>query len=477
MSIRESLTRSLPSPAHARTEKSGFAANRVVKDVKFGAVRRRQPALDIPSVAFWPSLAPGDMARFRPPSALRDFLQSEAFGGILLLAAAVLALLVANSPLAETYHHALEAPLGPAPTPKLGPWTAHLVINDGLMALFFLLVGLEIKREFVDGRLSTWSRRRLPFIAAGAGMAVPALIYLAVVGGDTRLAEGWAIPAATDIAFALGILALLGKRAPASLKLFLTTVAIVDDMGAVAIIALAYTDSLNSLALAAAAGVAGTMYFLGKSGVQRLSIYAILAVLLWYAVLLSGVHATIAGVIAAFCIPLTRTKGAPDAPNSPLHRLEHALHPPVAYVIIPLFGFANAGVDLRGLGLDAFLHPLALAVMLGLFVGKQIGIFGAIWLATRLRLTDPLRASWLQIWGLSLLCGIGFTMSLFIGALAFAGDQALIDEVKIGVLSGSALSAAAGFLVLRFAPLARYPLLIRATRRRQGAVNAGAVNA
>ena len=243
-------------------------------------------------------------------------------------------------------------------------------------------------------------------------------------------------------------------------------------MGAVAIIALAYTDSLNSLALGAAAGVAGLMYVLGKSGVRRLSIYGGLSVLLWYAVLLSGVHATIAGVIAAFCIPLRRTPAAPEAADSPLHRLEHALHAPVAYLIIPLFGFANAGVDLRGLGLAAFLHPLALAVMLGLFLGKQIGIFGAIWLATRTGLTAPLRASWLQIYGLSLLCGIGFTMSLFIGALAFAGDQALIDEVKIGVLAGSALSAVAGYLVLRFAPLARYPRLIRSARARLGVVNA-----
>ena len=408
----------------------------------------------------------------RPLSALRDFLRSEAFGGILLLAAAVLALLVANSPLAETYHHALETPLAPAPTPALGPWTAHLVINDGLMALFFLLVGLEIKRELVDGRLSTWPRRRLPFIAAAAGMAVPAALYLLVIGGDARLAEGWAIPAATDIAFALGILALLGKRAPASLKLFLTTVAIVDDMGAVAIIALAYTDSLNALALAAAAAVAGVMIVLGRAGVQRLPVYLGLAALLWYAVLLSGVHATVAGVIAAFCIPVRPTPGRPDAADSPRHRLEHALHPPVAYAIIPLFGFANAGVDLRALSVDQLLSPLVLAVALGLFLGKQLGIFGAIRLATHLKFAPPLRASWLQIYGLSLLCGIGFTMSLFIGTLAFAGDQALIDEVKIGVLAGSALSALAGYGVLRFAHGSRYPRTVRATRARVGVANA-----
>ncbi|HWH21757.1 MAG TPA: Na+/H+ antiporter NhaA, partial [Allosphingosinicella sp.] len=383
-------------------------------------------------------------------SALRRFLSSEASGGILLMAAAVLAMLVANSPLAGTYEHLLHAQTGPELTPKLGPMTVHLWINDGLMAVFFLLVGLEIKREFVDGRLSTWEQRRLPFIAAACGMAIPAAIYSALVWGDSELIGGWAIPAATDIAFAIGVLALLGRRAPTSLKLFLTTVAIVDDMGAVAIIAVAYTESINTLALGIAAGILLVMYILGKSGVHRLSIYMILAALLWYAVLVSGIHATIAGVLAASAIPIVKTPGAPDAPDSPLHRLEHAIAPWVAFLIVPIFGFANAGVSLQGIGLDQILAPLPLGIAAGLFVGKQIGIFGSVWLAVKFGLATKLRgATWIQIYGVSTLCGIGFTMSLFIGALAFPGSPLLIEEAKLGVLLGSFASAIAGYLILR----------------------------
>ncbi|HEY0085665.1 MAG TPA: Na+/H+ antiporter NhaA, partial [Allosphingosinicella sp.] len=286
-----------------------------------------------------------------PFSALRRFLASEAAGGVLLMAAAALALIVANSPLYDLYHHLLHDPVGPVLTPKLGPMSAHLWINDGLMAIFFLLVGLEIKREFVDGQLGSWERRRLPAVAAAAGMAVPALIYLLVVGGGAPvLRNGWAIPAATDIAFAIGVLALLGSRAPTSLKLFLTTVAIVDDMGAVAIIALAYTASIETLALGIAAGIVLAMYILNISGVIKLWPYLLLAGALWYAVLLSGVHATIAGVLAAMTIPIIPTPGAPDASHSPLHRLEHGIAPWVAFGIVPLFGFANAGVSLAGMG-------------------------------------------------------------------------------------------------------------------------------
>ncbi|MGV3479421.1 MAG: Na+/H+ antiporter NhaA [Sphingobium sp.] len=391
--------------------------------------------------------------RTGPISALRDFLQSEAAGGIVLMAAAALALIVANGPLADAYHHLLHAPLGPVLTEKLGPMTAHLWINDGLMAIFFLLVGLEIKREFVDGRLATWQQRRLPVLAAAAGMAVPAIIYLIAAGREPGLAAGWAIPAATDIAFAIGVLALLGSRAPTSLKLFLTTVAIVDDMGAVAIIAIAYTAKINLVALTAAAVILAVMMLLNRRGVMTLTPYMIGAALLWYAVLLSGVHATIAGVLAAFAIPIKRTPGAPDAVDSPLHRLEHALHPSVAYAIVPLFGFANAGVSLAGIGPSQLLAPLPLGIAAGLFLGKQIGIFGSIWLAVKFGIAGKLRgATWLQIYGVSLMCGIGFTMSLFIGALAFPGDPLLIEEAKIGVLLGSLLSAIAGFAVLRFAP-------------------------
>ncbi len=388
----------------------------------------------------------------RRASALRRFLDSEAAGGILLMGAAALALIIANSPLAALYQHLLHAEAGPVLTPKLGPMTVHLWINDALMALFFLLVGLEIKREFVDGRLATWSQRRLPMLAAASGMAVPAILYLLVAARAPGLANGWAIPAATDIAFAIGVLALLGSRAPTSLKLFLTTVAIGDELGAVALIALAYTESIDTLALGVAAGLWFVMYAMGRYGVRRLWPFLLLAAGLWYAVLLSGVHATVAGVLAAAAIPIIRTPGSPDAPHSPLHRLEHGLTPWVAFGIVPLFGFANAGVPLAEIGPGDLLAPLPLGIAAGLFLGKQIGNFGAVWLSVRLGLAARLRgASWTQIYGVSLICGIGFTMSLFIGALAFPGRPDLAEEAKIGILMGSLLSAAAGYLVLRFA--------------------------
>ncbi|HZF43483.1 MAG TPA: Na+/H+ antiporter NhaA [Sphingomonadaceae bacterium] len=384
-------------------------------------------------------------------SALRRFLNSEAAGGVILMGAAALALLLANSPLGDAYQHLLHLEVGPELTPKLGPMTVHLWVNDGLMALFFLLVGLEIKRELVDGRLSTWAQRTLPAIAAAGGMIVPALIFLAVAGSDPRLSQGWAIPAATDIAFALGILALLGSRAPTSLKLFLTTVAIVDDMGAVAIIALFYTDALDLHALAAAAVILLTMFGLARVGVRSLAPYLILAAALWYAVLLSGVHATVAGVLAAMAVPAVRTPGAPDASDSPLHRLEHALAPFVAFLIVPVFGFANAGLSLANTTLADVAAPLPLAIVLGLFVGKQVGVLAAVWLTVRLGFASKLRgASWMQIYGVTLLCGVGFTMSLFIGSLAYA-DPALVEEAKLGILVGSLLSAVVGYGVLRLA--------------------------
>ncbi|QLC25777.1 Na+/H+ antiporter NhaA [Parasphingopyxis algicola] len=391
-------------------------------------------------------------------SALRKFLNSEAAGGIVLMVAAILAMIVANSALYDSYHHILNDDMGPIFSPeltsKLGPMTLHLWINDGLMAIFFFLVGLEIKREFVDGRLSSWDKRRLPIIAAVAGMAVPAAIFLSVTWDYGELVNGWAIPAATDIAFAIGVLALLGKRAPTSLKLFLVTVAIVDDMGAVAIIALVYTPSLSTIWLFASVLVLAVMYYLNATGVRRLLPYVLLSGLLWYCVLLSGVHATIAGVLAAMMIPITKTPGAPDAVDSPLHQMEHAVAPWSAFFIVPIFGFANAGVNLAGMGVDQILAPLPLGIALGLFVGKQIGIFGSVWLAVKFGVAGKLRgATWLQIYGTAMLCGIGFTMSLFIGGLAFPGNALLIEEAKIGVLLGSAMSGVVGFLLLRFAPL------------------------
>src|SRR3990167_3411395 len=391
---------------------------------------------------------------FPPRSALREFLASESAGGILLIFAAILAMIIANSSLGTLYHDIIHGVTGPVLSDKLGPMTVHLWINDGLMAIFFLIVGLEIKREFVDGRLASWDRRRLPFIAAAAGMAVPAAIYIGFAGSTPGLAQGWAIPAATDIAFAMGVLALLGTRAPTSLKLFLVTVAIVDDMGAVAIIALFYTAKINLVALAAAAAILGIMFACNRGGVKNLPLYLLLFAFLWYAMLLSGVHATIAGVLAAMTIPFERTPGTPDSATSPLHRLEHGLHPWVAFAIVPLFGFANAGVDVRGLSADQLFAPLPLGIAAGLFLGKQIGIFGSVWLAVKLGVAGRLRgATWLQVYGVAMLCGIGFTMSLFIGGLAFPGDALLIEEAKIGILMGSLLAALTGFAVLRFAPL------------------------
>ena len=391
----------------------------------------------------------------RPTSAFRFFLNSEASGGILLMAVAALAMALANSPAGPAYFHALHV--------KLGPLSLLHWINDALMAVFFLLVGLEIKRELLDGNLSTWADRRLPMIAATAGMLAPAVVYLAVVGPWSELARGWAIPAATDIAFAIGVLALLGSRAPASLKLFLTAVAIIDDLGAVAIIALAYTEQINTVALIAAAFILLLLFGMNKAGEKRLWLYLSLAAVLWVAVLLSGVHATVAGVLAATAIPITRSPGAPDSAHSPLHRLEHAIQPWVAFLIVPVFGFANAGVAIVGLGWHELLAPLPVAIAAGLFLGKQIGVFVSVRLAVVLGFASrPKGSSWLQVYGVSMLCGVGFTMSFFIGSLAF-DDPLLSSEMKIGVLGGSILSAVFGYLILRFAPahLAR-PLLPRA---------------
>ena len=376
--------------------------------------------------------------------ALRAFLHGEAAGGIVLIAAAALAMIAANWPAtAHGYEALLHAQIGPTLAPALGPMTVHLWINDGLMALFFLLVGLEIKREFVGGRLASADRRRLPFIAAVAGMAVPALVFLLVAGDTPGLQPGWAIPAATDIAFAIGVLALLGSRVPSSLKLLLTTVAIVDDMGAVAIIAVAYTDSIRVLALAGAGLALLVLYVLNRRQVMALWPYLLVGAALWLFVLQSGVHATIAGVMTAMLVPIRR-----DEAGSPLHRLEHALHPWSAFAIVPLFGFANAGVSLTGVGLETFAQPLVLGIALGLFLGKQTGILAAIWGADRLGIARrPAGVSWGQLYGMALIAGIGFTMSLFIGGLAFA-DPAQIDAVKIGVLAGSIASALAGAAVL-----------------------------
>ncbi|HZH47961.1 MAG TPA: Na+/H+ antiporter NhaA [Roseococcus sp.] len=376
------------------------------------------------------------------PRILQAVFDNPAAGGLLLMAVAAAALLIANSPLSSAYFAALSA--------YVGPLTVSYWINDGLMAVFFLLVGLEIKREVIAGELSTPAGRILPGIAATGGMALPAAVYAALNWGDPTAMRGWAIPAATDIAFALGVLALLGSRVPASLKVFLTALAIIDDLGAVLIIALFYTDGLSLPALGGAGLVLAALVAMNRAGVLRLWPYLLLGAVLWVLVLRSGVHATLAGVALALTIPL---RGGPAGAEPPLLRLEHALHPWVMFAVVPIFGFANAGVSFAGLTPSALLAPLPLGVAAGLFVGKLLGVFGLSALTIRLGIAPmPAGANWAQLLGVSLLCGIGFTMSLFIGALAFADSPALQDQVKVGILSGSLAAGLAGWAVLRFAP-------------------------
>lgn len=392
----------------------------------------------------------------KPVSFLQAFLRSEALGGYVLMFAALAALVVANSPAAPLYFDVLGAKLGFQAGPVVLKETVLHWINDGLMAVFFLLVGLEIKREVLDGQLRGAARIVLPGIAALGGMAVPALIYLLINLGSPDTLRGWAIPAATDIAFALGILALLGSRVPTSLKIFLTALAILDDLGAIVIIALFYTAQLNHFALAMAGALLAGLFCLNRLGVTRRTPYLLVGAVLWYFVLKSGVHATLAGVALALTIPLRPQNQGGHPVHSPLHALEHALHKPVALLIVPVFGFANAGVSFAGMGLASLAQPVPLGVALGLFLGKQLGVFGFAWLAIRTGIASlPRHASYTQLYGVALLCGIGFTMSLFIGALAFS-DAATIDATKIGVLTGSLASAVAGFLLLRVSrPTAR----------------------
>ncbi|MBR0653265.1 Na+/H+ antiporter NhaA [Roseomonas terrae] len=383
----------------------------------------------------------------RPISVLRSFLDNAAAGGLVLMAAAASALVIANSALAPAYFAALGAYVGPM---SIGHW-----INDGLMAVFFLLVGLEIKREMLDGQLASWSNRALPGIAAAGGMLVPALVYLAFNAGSAEMARGWAIPTATDIAFALGVMSLLGPRVPAALKVFLAALAIIDDLGAVVIIALFYSGQLSMLDLGFAATALAVLIGMNRTGVARLSPFLLVGVVLWFFVLRSGVHATIAGVLLALTIPLRPAPAAPDdLVHSLLHQLEHALQKPVAFLVVPIFGFANAGVSFAGLSLDTATQPLTLGVALGLLLGKLVGVLGASALAIRLGIASlPFRASWTHMLGVALLCGIGFTMSLFIGLLAFADYPLLQAEAKIGILAGSLAAGSLGWLVLRLAPM------------------------
>ena len=378
----------------------------------------------------------------RIQSTLRHFLDNEASGGIILMVVAALAIMTANSPMAGAYFHALHAYVGPL---SIQHW-----INDALMALFFLLVGLAIKREMLDGQLSTWSRRILPGAAAVGGMLFPALLYVYFNWNDPSTLRGWAIPTATDIAFALGVISLLGKRVPASLKIFLAALAIIDDLGAVIVIAIFYTADLNLLALAGAGIVTGNLIIFNRMGVRALWPYLVLGAVLWVLVFASGIHATLAGVVLALTVPLKLTPGTPEATHdeSPLHKLEHKLHKPVAFVIVPIFGFANAGVSFAGISTSVLTEHLTLGVAAGLLLGKLVGVLGTVALLVKLGLADlPARSTWGQMAGTALLCGIGFTMSLFIGLLAF-NDPAVQDRVKIGILAGSVAAGAIGAIVL-----------------------------
>ncbi len=379
----------------------------------------------------------------RTAAALTRGLRGEAGAGVLLIAVAALALAAANSPLAPAYHALFHQPLAWTPVPALA--TLHDWINDAAMAVFFFVVGLEIKREVVDGALSSPAQRRLPVLAAAAGMAVPALVYLALAGRTPSLARGWAIPAATDIAFAVGVLALLGPRIPPSLRVFLLTVAIVDDLGAVTIIALFYTGALALGWLIAAAVCFAALLALGRWRGAHWLAYAGLSFALWFAVLHSGIHPTVAGVLAALTLPLRPGRGG----DSLLLRFEHALAPVGAYLVVPLFGFANAGVALGG---AAPTSSLPLAIAAGLVLGKPIGILGALAIGVRSGFGAlPARASRMQLAGMAMLCGIGFTMSLFIGGLAFPTAPSFVEEAKLGVLTGSLIAAALGYAILRFA--------------------------
>jgi len=381
-------------------------------------------------------------------------VDSNARAGILLIAATLAALIASNSGLADEYSRLLTTRL----EISIDRWSLGkpllLWINDGLMAIFFLFVGLEIKREWLHGSLSSLRLAALPLLAALGGMAVPALIYMTVNHADTVAARGWAIPTATDIAFALGILALLGSRVPPALKILLTAIAVIDDLGAIIIIALFYTDNLSGSMLAAAAGGIAVLFALNAGKVRNIGVYLVVGLFIWVAVLKSGVHATLAGVVVALFIPADARDGARE---SPLATLEHALQPWVMYAIVPTFAFANAGVALLGASGEGFPAGVSIAIALGLVAGKTIGVFGLSWLAVKLRIAElPEGVDWRFMLGMAMLCGIGFTMSLFIGTLAFenldaAQSLAYGAAVRMGVLGGSLVAAIAGVVLLKLA--------------------------
>ncbi|MEQ1579114.1 MAG: Na+/H+ antiporter NhaA [Steroidobacteraceae bacterium] len=385
-----------------------------------------------------------------PLNPLRAFLKLESSSGILLVVAGVLAMIFANSPAAGLYSRLLDFPLAVHLGSLALAKPLILWINDGLMAVFFLLIGLEVKREVLEGELADRARIALPAFGAVGGMLVPALIYVGFNWGDPGGLRGWAIPSATDIAFALGVLQLLGNRVPLGLKVFLLTLAIMDDLGAIVIIALFYTSELSIVSLLLAAVAVTTLVAINVGRVTRVAVYLVVGLILWVCVLKSGVHATLAGVATALAIPM---RDASRASRSPLREVEHALHPWVAFGILPLFAFANAGVSLAGLTLWNLLEPIPLGIALGLFVGKQVGVFVFAWVAVALGLARlPEGVTWRQLYGAAILCGIGFTMSLFIGSLAFeqSAAGAPVND-RLGILVGSLVSAVAGYFFLRAA--------------------------
>ncbi|WP_049237365.1 Na+/H+ antiporter NhaA [Moraxella canis] len=390
---------------------------------------------------------------------IKRFLELEAAGGIVLAAAALLAMIVANSPLKSFYDAFIHAPV----VVQVGAFEiakdAHHWINDGLMAIFFFLVGLELKREALVGELSDIKQIMMPALAAVGGMVVPALIYAAFNYDNPEQLAGWAIPAATDIAFALGVLSLLGNRVPNALKVFLVSIAIFDDLGAIVIIALFYTSDLSLFSLAVAAVCFPFLFVLNRMNVVRLTPYLLIGLVMWAALLKSGVHATLAGVLLAFFIPL-RNKNDPE--HSPLEELEHDLHNTVAFGVLPLFAFANAGISLAGTSIDTLLHPVPLGIAAGLFIGKQIGVMAAVFFCLKLGLAGlPKGTTVKQLYGVSMLCGIGFTMSLFISGLAFGGIPDGFDP-RLGIILGSIISGVIGYVILRGnIPNADHPVLAK----------------
>ncbi len=380
---------------------------------------------------------------------IEEFIEKESTSGILLILATVLALVFSNTSLSVWYESFLHVPVGIHIGTLNLEKSLYLWVNDGLMAIFFLLIGLEVKREIVEGHLSSLSQVALPGIAAVGGMAVPALIYLIFNLNHPIAVNGWAIPTATDIAFALGVLSLLGKRVPVSLKLFLMALAIIDDLGAIIIIAIFYTSKLSMLSIAVAAVSLSILITLNRFGISKKAAYFIVGSVLWVSVLKSGVHATLAGVILAFTIPLN-AKGENNKPVSPAKEIEHDLHFWVAFLILPLFAFVNAGVNVTQISLGQMSGSVPLGIILGLFVGKQLGVFGFSWLAIKYKKAElPKDSNWLQLYGVSVLTGIGFTMSLFISSLAFEDARVFQYTDKLAILIGSFLSGIVGYLVLR----------------------------